>query len=60
MALMWEAFSLAALLRIQIPRWKANGADALVRLKHRSEDMQLTVLDNAILTIWIRDLEYAK
>ena len=46
--------------RMQIPRWKANGACVFVRVKHRSKDMQVAISNDAILTIWIRDVEYPK
>lgn len=45
---------------MHIPRWKANGACVFVRLKHRSKDMQVAISNDAILTIWIRDVGYPK
>ena len=46
--------------RMQQPRWKASRACLFVRLKHRSKEMQVAIWNDAILTIWIRDVEYPK
>ena len=44
--------------RMQILCWKTSRACVLVRLKHRSKELQVAISNDAILAIWIRDVEY--